>query len=247
MQPETLQRLIEAAKKKAGSRNALARVLGVAAPTIIEWEEGGGIKSTNADALRAFLGEDSSLAPRADNTEVVAAIPQYAILGEVAAGACVELLSDPVLIDGPRHVWQRSTLWAHGTGPTHYLRVRGDSMDPEWPDGTLVAVRAPATPIEMLPDLAPVVFADQLRPGEHTFKLLQVEYAPRDRAKVRAILGIPVNRTHRTIVWRPGEVSVKFLVVGAIHPVVTKSPSLAMAPMFRDDPPAKKPAPKKRA
>lgn len=78
-------------------------------------------------------------------------------------------------------------------------------MAPDYPDGMVIAVRAPSSPPD-IPDGAPCVFMDP-RGGE-TFKLLS-------RSTEGTIVGVPINYRHKAIIMSKG-VEISYIVLGGL-------------------------------
>lgn len=137
--------------------------------------------------------------------------PSIIIAGQVSAGAVVHAQEDPRILEGGLAAnWRQSAFWplVDASRPLVYLEVRGDSMEPDFPEGSLLACGRPAGPV---PDLTPVI----ARVGdEATFKLL-VRSRHRGRQEVELH---PVNRTYRVARFAPSEVVVDYVVLGFANP-----------------------------
>jgi SOS-response transcriptional repressor LexA len=156
--------------------------------------------------LRAIGGDIARALPRDADGETLhingESMPVY---GSVSAGRVDLAVEEVENIDAPSTLWRDSVYRALTTGPVHYLRVRGDSMEPDFPDGSLIACARPNT--AQLPDLTPVILrhADDV-----TFKLFQ--RAGKD------VLAVPLNRSHPVQQFRLRDISVDYIVLGTVTP-----------------------------
>jgi len=138
------------------------------------------------------------------------------VVGRVSAGDASVAIQDLQQV-GEESLWQRSRLWALSHGAVIHVQVQGDSMAPEYPPGCYLAVRHTSLLPERFPDQSPVILRDMRSESEHeySFKLLQVE--KRKDGKTVAILGNPINRAHRTLVFPPGKAKVAYAVLGKLE------------------------------
>jgi hypothetical protein len=109
-------------------------------------------------------------------------------------------------------LWSRSSGWSYSKGPVHYIRVIGDSMEPVYPEGGIIAVRQ--WNHNELPHSTPVVLLDK-RTHASTLKLYQKKIIKGQPV----IVGVPVNPIHETQIWRPHEVEIQLVVLGKAEPL----------------------------
>lgn len=100
--------------------------------------------------------------------------------------------------------------WGLGHGEAQGAFVNGVSMEPEYPDNSIIALREIDDP-RKIPDDTPVVFRER-DSGESTLKLL--ERRRLDGADV--LIGKPINQSSPTLIWPPGEVDITHVVVGMV-------------------------------
>lgn len=96
------------------------------------------------------------------------------------------------------------------TQPVVTARVVGDSMAPDYPDRSRIAMRRWNG--DKLPEGTPCVF--QTGAGEHvehTFKLLR-------RTSDGNILGWPLNPEHAPIIFRGRQFEIEYIVLGLVNP-----------------------------
>lgn len=143
------------------------------------------------------------------------ATPRLPVVGRINAGsgaAAIEDARDMLLNDD---VWASSPSWRYGSGPVLYLSVDGDSMAPDYAVGSLIAVRRAAPETKSLPNLMPCIFVERST-GKHTFKLYGERHGGRAR-NLKEIMGIPLNRQHVPLFWKPREVAIWGVVTGKIE------------------------------
>lgn len=211
----------------AGLKQAeIGRKLGIGATMVTYYLNGmptknGGVETPrpNSDLLMkalALIGGDIS---RALPDYEPAGQSPLSILGDIEAGAAVQVFEEEVALEGIDDIWKRSSLFSKSFGPIKYLRVHGDSMAPDYPEGCLIPVRRTTIKAQNFPDFSPVILEDIHR-QEMSFKLLQVEHSRKGDKSIRAIVGNPINRAHRALIFKPDEVRVVFVVLGKIEPAV---------------------------
>lgn len=206
-----LKPLIDKAITKAGGTpEALGEALGVSRTSIQNWQATGSMKTNNFLRLLSFIGGDIERAlPEYQPDRASATVTVY---GEVSASSAVVSEEVREEIDAFELNWKRSRAWTLTTGPVVYLRVRGDSMSPAYPEGSLIACRAPHTP-GMTPQGWPVVLQDNDN-HEQTFKLFYTIRGDRGRPMV---LGVPINPAHHPVPF-PNRAIINYLVLGKIEP-----------------------------
>ena len=127
-------------------------------------------------------------------------------------GTGAELVrGDARTIESLGEVWLRSKYHHLIAGSQIvYVEVRGKSMEPQFPDGCLLACSRPAT--SDLPDLTPIIATAE---GRTTFKLHRVVQNAHGRREVELI---PINRCLDIQRFKPREVSVEYVVLGFMSP-----------------------------
>jgi hypothetical protein len=188
----------------------LARRLGVARQTLNAWRGGRMPEEPRQVEMLTKMGGDIRRAFPAER--VSGPMPAMSILGTVQAGSSTMTLQEVETHTDLNFLWQRSSGWVHSKGPVSYIRVTGDSMDPVYPEGCIVAVREPVS--MELPKSTPVVFLD-LATQSSTLKLFQ-------RRTIRgkdAIFGVPINPRHDAMIWSPKDVRIQFVVLGKAEPM----------------------------
>ena len=134
---------------------------------------------------------------------------QLRVVGTVRAGdsAFVEQDVEDMSIED---AFGKSPTWRHGDGAIFFARVAGESMEPNFPAGSWLALRRTAE--SRLPDLTPAILLTSA--GEKTFKLYQAATDP--QGTLLHVLGVPVNKSHQVLVWKPKDVRAWAVVVGTI-------------------------------
>lgn len=209
-----------------GGWERLARRLGEARNTLERWGtvEGQFPKfDVAAKILREFGGDLRRAFPDWQPAPA-AAIPELPVLGYVQAGVMTFAdVSEPIrTISVSPDLWRESPLW-NQTNPVMLrnhehkqerhevvlLQIVGDSMEPTYPAGLIIACRSPKDPT-MLQDGTPCIFRNN---EGQTFKTLR--WAT-DGSEV-AFIGEPINPAHRRIVFhRSKDVEILFVVVGKL-------------------------------
>lgn len=134
------------------------------------------------------------------------------LLGSVNAGTSTVAVEDPVWIDVDG-MFSGVAVWDVTEGDVALLRVLGSSMEPDFPDGSLIAVRRPRF---RPPDGTPVVL--ETENGSATLKLLYVQVD--SKGEVRTVTGVPLNsREHGVQFFNPEDVRVSWVVLGLAHGV----------------------------
>lgn len=208
-------------RKLAGTRVRLAQILGVTGPTVIAWESGSMPGITHVEKLINYLGGDIMRALPEWQPETTPEIPTMRVAGRVAAGAVTWTEGRTVKrVSAWPALWKNSRYWPltnpvqtpHGIEQVVLLEVYGNSMEPEYSSGEIIACRVPKD-VNDLPEGTPVIIRDE--DGE-TFKLLR-------RAIDGTVIGEPINRRdHHMIVFKHSrDLRVPFVVVGKLDPGVS--------------------------
>lgn len=185
------------------SANKLARDIGCSPSDVLRWRGAGGESRIAFKYLRKVLdhfgGSLDMAFPGAFTGETAK------VAGRVSAGF-IRLGDEEVReIAGHTAMFQSSRYRALTTGDVVFLQVDGSSMEPHFPDGSLIACAKPST--SSIPDFTPVI----MRRGEEvTFKLLQVQD---DRA-----FAVPLNQGFRIQEFRLSDLSIDYIVLGMINP-----------------------------
>jgi transcriptional regulator with XRE-family HTH domain len=194
----------------------LAKLLGVEANQVYRWARGEHAPGAHyVQKLFQLAGGDwrRAIEVAADNPELQEVRSQpLPVVGRIQAGDANTAVEDVRYLDLENDVWATSPAWSYGEGDVRYLTVTGDSMAPEYPDGSRIAIRLRRSGVK-IPKLLPCIIVDSK--NRYTFKL----YGERrdTGSDVEFILGIPVNRAHEPLLWRKGEAEVWAVVHGTIH------------------------------
>lgn len=168
----------------------------------------------NADKLPAllrYLGGDISRAlPDWQPPETT----PLEVLGSVSAGVVSIAQEERRTIPGAAVHWRRSVYWhlVDASHPVCYLEVRGDSMEPEFPAGCLLACGRSAT--QDPPPLTPVVAS--IHGGEEaTFKLYRrTRFNRRQEVELH-----PINRVYEVQRFDAAHFPrIDFVVLGFLNP-----------------------------
>lgn len=103
--------------------------------------------------------------------------------------------------------------WRLGKGPPFLLKIVGDSMAPEYPEGAHIVVRM-VFDANKVPGGTPVIF-HQHDSGENFFKIYQPG-AKDKNGRLKQIIGSPVNPAHPVLVWSPRDASITHVVMGMV-------------------------------
>ena len=108
--------------------------------------------------------------------------------------------------------WEASPYWPFVSGfPISYADVKGDSMEPDYPEGSFLACSRPVS--SRLPELTPVI----ARVGKRmAFKLFRVVKNSRGEPEVELLPVIQCLRGRR---YRLRQVRVEYVVVGVVKPL----------------------------
>lgn len=165
--------------------------------------------------------------------------PAGFIIGAVAAGtARFAAAEEPREVTVAPDSFLRSPWFAYTRAPEsgrriEWVQVSGDSMEPDYPNGSLLACRPPSNPRE-LPDGAHVIL--RTAAGDMTFKMAQFK----GTGKHRQIIAIPLNRRHDVQFFDAAEVTIDWVCLGMIQLSILDGPSPGL---LRDGMPGEIPAP----
>jgi hypothetical protein len=204
--------------KGRGGARELAKVLGVDQSQITRWLSGVDPQLSSAVTIIKLLGGDITRAlPDWEPSETVER-PMMPVYGTVAAGA-VDWNEDGRKrkeVTAWPDLWKNSRYWpltnpvqtVKGIQPVILLEITGNSMEPEYRSGEIIACRTPKN-VDDLPEGTPCIIRDA---DGQTFKLLR-------RSIDGSVIGDPINKSHRVIVFKKTrEVSVPLVVVGKLDP-----------------------------
>lgn len=203
------------------SQQELARRLEVDSSLLSRWRRGTSQPGVDkVDALFSLLGTDWRAA--VDHQSNALELPPIdsapiPVVGRIAAGTAAVAVEDIQYLDLERDYWAGSPQWGLGQGSVRYLRVYGTSMEPDYPDDSMIAVRLLDDRGREIRKGTPVIF--QEGPEKYSFKLY--EYKPPTRTRGGMVLGVPLNREHDTLVWEEEDVIVWAVVLGRMshcHP-----------------------------
>lgn len=187
-----------------GGLAALAREWGIDHTVLIKWRDGSEPGLKNVELVLAKTGGDMRRALPDWESEKGETIE---VLGQVAAGQTMVAYEERRTMDASTGPWRHSAFWKHTTGPVVFLEIHGQSMEPDFRDGSFIACRRPAD-ARKIPSLAPCVF----RVGEEvTVKCFQA-------GTPGFVAGVPLNRSQEVMFFREWEVSIDYLVLGVLDP-----------------------------
>lgn len=196
--------------EKAGSETRAAKELGVDQKTI------NNLKLGITKRPRLDLAEE--LLKRMDG-DISRALPDYepdyekqpvTLLGRVSAGYATLAVEDPQRIPDFKNIWERSRYRCITTGEVVMLEVQGDSMEPQFPDGCLLAIARPSGEI---PNRTPVIAL--VKGEEATFKIWSLQ---KNAYGQEQVMLYPLNPTHEVQQYRRGDVIPLYIVLGEINP-----------------------------
>lgn len=228
MSEQNVIEIVAQAVELAGGQRRLAELIGIEHHSkISRWLTGTKIEASLFKKIEAFV------ASRSPSTDEARGEPKafVDVIGRVAAGSVSASVEDRQQVDALTLNWTKSTAWALTRGEVRYLQVWGNSMEPAYPDGSLIACREPRDAASV-PKGWPVILQDQTS-HEQTFKLFYT--TPGQRGPVT--VGVPINPAHDLVVFRTGA-KVNYLVVGKIEPFVANHTNNHRAPgglMMRED------------
>ncbi len=150
------------------------------------------------------------------------------LIGASPASDGIEVMEDIYSIS---ELFSKSRWNRYCIGEMFFHRIAGDSMEPAYPDGCLVACRKPRNSLAEIPDCTPVIFQES--DHKHTFKILH----HRTIDKKPIVIGQPLNNSHAAHVWALRKISAYAIVLGKVD-YEPDTPSLAssyLAPILRQD------------
>jgi SOS-response transcriptional repressor LexA len=203
-----IERVLNSAIQRAGTERGLAKVLGCSHSAVGSWRTGT-IPNTNMFLkMLDFINADISRAlPEYSPGVEAARIP---VVGRVSAGLVNLAVEESGRFESADTIWKKSVYRSLTTGSTVLLEVAGNSMEPEFIDGSYVVAARPAT--SSLPDLCPVI----ARVGEEaTLKLWRKSKNPYGKTEIELV---PLNRTYDIQRYRPEEVVIDYIALGSVTP-----------------------------
>lgn len=225
------------AKDRGFNVTEMASFLGLVRETYDRWQSGFRkpnilqaaevLKKLGGDINRAlpnYIPPSYEQAEKETKAKYRDAVPlmEMPVAGRISAGPVDWIDSgdeDPVL--ATPELWRNNRYWKlsnpyrnPNTGETHevvLLKVSGDSMDPEFTHGEILAFRVPKN-VPDLPDGTPCIIQERGR-GQ-TFKLL---YRATNN---KTLTALPINRRHRptTFSGTSEDVEIPFMFVGKLDP-----------------------------
>lgn len=197
--------------KRVGTQKEAAYRLGVSQSMLSGYVRRDNVPSVAfADRLLREIGGDIRRALPDYEPDGPPAQP-LTVHGRVSAGRVNLAVEETHTFPSINDAWRESIYRQFTTGPVTYLTVHGDSMEPHYPDGCLLACARPAT--RELPDLTPVI----ARAGDGaTLKLYRLG---RDRRRQPEVELIPINFPQHDIQrFAPGAIEIDYIVLGFINP-----------------------------
>ena len=198
--------LVIAVTRAGGNLSRLAAKTQIPRSTMTGWQLGTSPGAHHVDTLLRFVGGDFMRA-LPDHQDVVAVAPEATLplIGRVAAGTATFHAGDSRTLPGSPALWRTSPRWhLIQPGSLAYIRVQGDSMSPNYPDGSILACGRSAS--SALPDLTPVIA--RIGDDEHTFKLLFPSGSE--------VALLPINPLHPVQRYPKSRVQVEYVVIGHI-------------------------------
>lgn len=190
----------------------LAEHVGKPAPTVWRW-----LKGIQAPAYKDLTEVAEKLGINLPTTTVNETPNEYRtkadelkIFGTVAAGVAKVAEQELRVLTSPREAWKSSAYWSLIHGEVIYLEVDGPSMEPEYPDGCLLACAKPADP-SAIKDFTPVIARIDT---DVTFKLFR---RSTDRAGRPEVELVPLNRLFDVQRYAPRDVHIDFIVLGFLN------------------------------
>jgi SOS-response transcriptional repressor LexA len=211
-----LDRTLEKAFEKAGGdHKKVAAVAGVSGEAARKWKEGTNKpRGTHLEKLMAFVGEvpatpHSGAAVSGGATGEGEALK---VFGVVSAGLTRVAEQEERVISSPSRVWKTSVYRKLTMNEVIYLEVKGNSMEPDYPDGCFLACAKPAVRMDEIPDLTPVIARVN---DDATFKLFRVSYDRNGRKEVELL---PINRSFHIQRFNWRDAVVDYIALGFINP-----------------------------
>lgn len=149
------------------------------------------------------------------NSRGASPVRHMEIIGQVSAGSAQFREVPPEHLTFDVKEWKPARLWPH-TRPLDdgrdgtFIRIVGNSMEPNYPDGALLACRLPGS---VIPQGTPAILSILAR-NEQTFKMISVRY---EGKKAKEIIAVPINREHTLQYYKPKDVEIQYIVLGFVH------------------------------
>jgi hypothetical protein len=222
---EFFSSLVDEAIRKAGGQRMLAEKLELGLATVSAWRGEGLPRLDSFVKLLDYVGGDIRRAlPGWEADAQGKALVEAPLLGRVAAGTARYSAEDGRTIvvspqDFRRSRWYHCTRAPQSGRAIEWIQVDGASMEPEYPDGCLLACRPPADPAN-LPSGAHAIL--RTRAGDMTFKVVQF----RGTGRNRELCAVPINRLYEVQFFPLGEVEIDWIVLGMfLHRVNDPTPA----------------------
>ena len=229
MGSQTIKSVVDQAIEQAKGVRGLAKQLGTSHSTVSGWTSGSCPSARLFEDMLKYLGGDIERALPDYDPETA---PSMQVLGRVAAGGEAVVYEDLELVHPQKDVWEHSSAAPLGFGPVQYMRVEGESMEPDYPRGCLIAVRRSTLKPWNVPHLSPVILVPKSAHDSATFKLVQVKRDAND--KPTQVLGVPINRSYDVLFWGPEEVGISHVVLGKVE-VFKPGVRYANGKVFQED------------
>lgn len=167
---------------------------------------------------------------RPSDVEIAQTRDPLRVMGTVSAGVTRVAEQEIRVISGPSAAWSGSKYWGLTTGAVFYLEVTGDSMEPDYPNGCLLACAPSAVGAKDIPNFTPVI-ARVHDSDDCTFKLYRrtLNEIGREVADL-----IPLNKSHDLQRYRLRDVAVSSIVLGFLNPWRRGVSIEYRAPVLRD-------------
>jgi SOS-response transcriptional repressor LexA len=196
--------------KEHGSLKRFAHLCGYEPTSVGRWLDA--ISDPGSDTVADVVKKLGGDIGRALPDYTPEALQPVVVWGRVSAGTVRWADQDGVAHDTLLDVFEHHPFRRYTEGQIIYLSVDGNSMEPDYPDGSLIACARAAS--SNLPDMTPVVA--RAKHHEATFKLYL------DAGEEVVLL--PLNyREHRPQRYRKHVVIIDYIVLGHIAPHTTSS------------------------
>ena len=190
------------------------------------------IRSLGSDIRRALPGSiesgDSATTPATQS-----AIPIY---GRVQAGQ--PIIAEQILeeVQWQPGDWRNvSGYWPITYGEVIHIRVVGDSMEPGFSEGEIIACRKPRAPRQIGPRTPCIV---RIHEHDMTFKL--VSWVKHRRLK-DYLQTEPLNTEYEVETYHASEVAIDYIVLGSLRAFAPRTRYHASPNVLREEPAAEKP------
>jgi hypothetical protein len=212
----------EAVIAEGGNESRLAERLGMKGTSQINrWRNGMEPKLGAAVEVIEALGGDIRRALPGWQPETAQPLAEGMIIGRVAAGTARYSESDSTPVQfspAPflRSRWSPYTRTPQSGRRVEWIQVDGDSMEPDYLHGSLIACRPPRDPRELVDGVHAII---RNAAGDMTFKALHF----RGTGRNREVVAVPLNRSHGLQFFPAAEVEIDWICLGMLDIRVDRS------------------------